>query len=74
VGDALVIGRTKKRLVRVHFKPEVCADSVDGILVGRAAGHYELANAKHVAAEGARSIDGGAWIPVDNVLYLQPLA
>lgn len=63
----------RKRLVRIHFKPTVSADSVEGILVGVAAGHYRLAKASHISVESgeARSIDGEAWIPKENVLYPQ---
>lgn len=63
----------RKRLVRIHFKPAVSPDSVEGVLVSTAAGHYQLANARHIDAEtgASRAIDGEAWIPRENVLYPQ---
>lgn len=66
-----MIGR-KKKLVRVHFREVDSTDSVEGILLGRRAGHYRLANARHISdTEQSRVVDGEALIPKERVLYLQ---
>jgi hypothetical protein len=69
----VTLHRRKPRMVRIHFKPAVSPDSVEGILVRVAAGHYQLVNARHISAESetSRAIDGEAWIPCENVLYPQ---
>jgi hypothetical protein len=65
---------TRKRMVRVHFKKGVSDASVQGILVAQRGGHYVIANASHLEDAGASfNLDGEAWIPRENVLYLQPV-
>lgn len=63
----------KKRLVRVHFREVDSADSIEGILLGVQAGHYRLANARHLVADAdaSRQVDGEALIPKERVLYVQ---
>lgn len=60
----------RKRMVRVHFLGR--DESVEGILVGRGAGHYRLAKAALLSAPGeTRPLDGEVWVPASRVLFLQ---
>lgn len=64
----------RKRLVRVHFKQGVSDASIEGVLVATRAGHYVLANARHIEdSEKSFNLNGEAWVPCANVLYLQPV-
>lgn len=60
----------RKRILRLHLTD---ADaSIEGVFLGFAAGHYRLANARHiVAAEQSVPLDGEAWVPRGRVLYAQ---
>jgi hypothetical protein len=61
---------SRRHVVLVHFKN---ADpSIEGILIGRVAGHYRIANAKYVTSkEDSRQLDGETWVPRENVLFVQ---
>lgn len=64
----------RKRLVRLHLKED--PRSIEGVLVGEDARHYRLANAKMLSAvrrEDDTPIDGEAWWPRADVLYVQVL-
>lgn len=69
----------RKRLVRVHFKQGVSDASIEGVLMPglfllTRGGHYLLAKASHIEdAEKSYNLDGEAWVPRENVLYLQPV-
>jgi hypothetical protein len=63
--------RFRARLVRVHQRdPD---PTLEGILMGRRAGHYRLANAR-VFETADRSLPvGQVWVPAGNVVFLQVL-
>lgn len=64
--------RLRKRRTRVHFKN---ADpSIEGILIGVVAGHYELQGARLVASEQVHDLPGSTLVPKENVLFLQELS
>ncbi len=58
-------------MLRLHLESKSDA-SVEGIFMGFTAGHYRLANARHVAAEEQTvPLEGEAWVPRDRVIYAQ---
>lgn len=60
----------RRRLVRLHLAGD--HPSLEGILLGTSAGHYRLANARHIVDEdNSFNLDGEAWVPRERVLYLQ---
>lgn len=63
----------KPRRVRVHTLEN--GPSVEGVLVGRHAGHYVLANARlYENEERSHVLDGVTWVPRERVLLVQELA
>ncbi len=64
-----------KRLVRLHFRPVTGSEhSIEGILLGRFAGHYLLAAAHQILdAESSVPLDGVVEVPAETVLFLQAL-
>lgn len=62
----------RKRLVRLHLQDG--APSIEGFLLGQAAGHYQLAAPKLLEAqERTLELAGEAWVPRERVLYVQVL-
>ncbi len=62
----------RKRLVRLHLLDD--QPSFEGILVGRAGGHYRLEAPKMlVSEEQTQTLDGTALVPCDRVLFVQVL-
>lgn len=58
--------------MRLHLKSD--PRSVEGILLGEDARHYRLVNAKILHAPVAPvELDGEAWWPLKDVLFLQVL-
>jgi hypothetical protein len=47
--------------------------SVEGILLGRSAGHYRLAQAKLIEAPDRSHPIGETWVPTGRVLMVQVL-
>lgn len=68
---------TRKRLVRVHLEaaPHVQEATIDGILVGREAGHLVIRNAGVVMEKDTTvQLEGPAvHIPRERVLFIQVL-
>lgn len=64
-----------KRQVRLHLADVpgmATTPSIDGILVGRWAGHYVLLLPKVVLDEGVtRALSGTVEVPADRVLFVQ---
>lgn len=71
----------RRRLVRIHVERTDPGDgawerdaTVEGILLGRWAGHYVLARARWIDAEASSvSLAGDVEIPEGRVLFLQVL-
>jgi hypothetical protein len=64
-----ILGR-RRQILRLHL--EKGEASVEGIFLGFVAGHYKLANARHIEAEGQSiPLTGEAWVPRGRVLYAQ---
>lgn len=61
-----------RRKVRIHMVNR--EQSFEGVLLGRIAGHYRLANAEIVGETGTYIIDGEQWIPRERVLFVQVLS
>ena len=68
---------TRKRMVRIHLEaaPHIQESTLDGILVGREAGHLVLRNAGVVMEKDTtEQLDGPAvHIPKERVLFIQVL-
>lgn len=60
-----------RKQVRVHMVER--EQSIEGILLGRVAGHYRIANAILVGETQRYALDGEQWIPYERVLYVQVL-
>lgn len=68
----MIVLRRPKRKVRVHFTN--LTESIDGVLLGRIAGHYVLRAASLVHQTGSQhELAGEIHIPVANVSFLQHL-
>ncbi len=66
-----------KRSVRLHLvdRPGVPAPTLEGVLVGRFAGHYVLLVPKLVQSGGAPiELEGVVEVPTEQVLFLQVLS
>lgn len=64
--------RRVRGLVRLHMKKD--QRSFEGLLLGIVEGHFQLANAKLLVdtnREHDVPIDGGAYVPVGDVHYVQ---
>ena len=70
-----MLRRPRHRLhkqVRVHMVER--EQSIEGILLGRVAGHYRLVNASLVGETQRYPLGGEQWIPYERVLYVQVLS
>lgn len=68
-----MIGRKPKHsLVRLHTFDQ--GPSFEGVLVSRDAGHYRLLNSSVINETGTVPLEGEAWVPSTNVLFVQVLA
>lgn len=46
--------------------------SIEGVLLNVWKGHYQLANARHIVSQDdSFELTGEAWVPAENVLYVQ---
>lgn len=61
----------RRRLVRLHLDGD--GRSVEGILIGRSAGHYRLAQAHLLEAPDRSHPIGETWVPAGRVLLVQVL-
>jgi hypothetical protein len=67
------VRRRWRRLARVHFADG--SPSIEGVVLEIVAGHYRVANAQVVQADGDPvPLDGEAWIPTAGVLFVQVLS
>lgn len=62
----------RRHLVRLHL--EEPHPTVEGILAGRAGGHYRLLKPRLLEAEDrSHSLDGEVWVPAGRVVLVQKL-
>lgn len=60
----------RRYLVRLHIEGQEF--SLQGVLVGIEAGHYKLANARHIVSpDESQNLTGIVWQPRERVLYCQ---
>jgi hypothetical protein len=60
----------RRYLVRLHIEGQEF--SLEGVLVGIEAGHYKLANARHIESPTeSRNLTGITWTPRERVLFCQ---
>lgn len=64
----------RRRLVRLHFADS--SPSMDGIYVGKEAGHYVLMKAAILSEDGEDPVglEGETWVPKERVLFMQVLS
>lgn len=66
-------GRKEAVKVRMHLDRQ--PSSIEGILLGRSAGHYRLAAATVIEAPGrTHDLPGDAYVPEDRVIFYQVVA
>lgn len=64
-----------KRKARLHLLAPGVEETLEGVLVGRWAGHYVVILPKSIASTGASiSLEGYLEIPAEKVAYVQILS
>jgi hypothetical protein len=61
--------RRRARFVRLHMD----GASMEGLLLGRDADHYRLANVTLLKEAAKVQLDGEQWVPVERVIFVQVL-